>query len=363
MEKFNEYYDKFLKEKLLTKEAPTGYSTGLQGKPKQSPEPMQMKVGGVDVTYDKGTNTATASAKIGNTDVTMKGSGKTGDVDATASAKSSDGSSMSFAGSTNSSRPNAISFTDKKGTSITASDDDNDAWVSVKGAPVKRLSQMSKKELQMMSKEFSMRDLINKIDEARIDDPDVDYVEIERPKGNITKVIAKLASYKGGGWTRLNKEYTKLVEETRELEKKTRDFNVKITDKIQNETFDPADELYTRVVETKDALFTLTKAYTQTRSSIDRKGIIENMPQELYERLDFVTEKMIPELTQAIALIIEAYTTTKELPVKPGLSAKLKEPEEKNESITEDTRMDKLATSMNKFLDNYDKKLDYITNL
>ena len=72
MEKFNEYYDKFLKEKLLTKEAPTGYSTGLQGKPKPGPEPMQAKVGGVDVTYDKSTNTATASGKVGDTDVTMK---------------------------------------------------------------------------------------------------------------------------------------------------------------------------------------------------------------------------------------------------------------------------------------------------
>jgi len=53
MEKFNEYYNKFLKEKLLTKEAPTGYSTGIQGKPKQEVVPMKNKIEKTDALKNK----------------------------------------------------------------------------------------------------------------------------------------------------------------------------------------------------------------------------------------------------------------------------------------------------------------------
>jgi len=368
MEKFNEYYDKFLKEKLLTKEAPTGYSTGLQGKPKQSPEPMQAKVGGVDVTYDKSTNTATASGKVGDTDVTMKGSGKTGDVDATASAKSSDGSSMSFAGSTNSSRPNAISFTDKQGTSITASDDDNDAWVSVKGAPVKRLSQMSKKELQMMSKEPTMDQLLNIMTEARL--PNVEYVE-KAVKGVIDKVIAKMESYMGGSWTRLNTRYMRLEKALKLHQIRRDELNKQITDKIASETFDPADELYTRVVETNDAVFTLAKAtMRQKKPTVDTETMIANLPEELKERLNFLTDDMLPELTKAIELLTEKYTTTYEPEeVKPALRARRKTKfPELGENITEENQEDnyyskEFVSLFKKFFNQYDKELDYVKNI
>jgi hypothetical protein len=203
--------------------------------------------------------------------------------------------------------------------------------------------------------------LLAQLTEARI--PGVDYVE-KKTKGAISKVIAQMVSYMGGSWTRLNSRYMKLEFQLARLTEARTKLNLQITDKIQSETFDPTDELYTRVVETNDAVFTLAKATWKTKSpKVDQKAIIGNMPEELQQRLDFLTDDMLPELTKAIELIVEKYTTTFEPEeVKPALRARRKEKFDMEESINEDatSRFEQL---FQKFFTQYDKKLDYITDI
>jgi hypothetical protein len=202
--------------------------------------------------------------------------------------------------------------------------------------------------------------LLAQLTEARI--PGVDYVE-KKTKGAISKVIAQMVSYMGGSWTRLNSRYMKLEFQLARLTEARTKLNLQITDKIQSETFDPTDELYTRVVETNDAVFTLAKATWKTKSpKVDQKAIIGNMPEELQQRLDFLTDDMLPELTKAIELIVEKYTTTFEPEeVKPALRARRKDKFDIEESINEDTsRFEQL---FQKFFTQYDKKLDYVTDI
>ena len=290
---FNEYYSKFLKEKLVAKESPIGYSTGLQGKSKQeSPKPMNTKKAGSDVVYDKET------------------------------------------------------------------DDNTDALTSKKGS-----AQMSKE-----NKEPTMNELLDIMSEARL--PNVEYIE-KAVKGVIDKVTAKMESYMGGSWTRLNTRYMRLEKTLKMHQIKRDELNKQITDKIASETFDPADELYTRVVETNDAVFTLAKAtMRQKKPTLDAPAMIENLPKELQERLDFLTDDMLPELTKAIELLTEKYTTTYEpQEVKPALRARRKTKfSDLGENITEEDQdnnfySDKFINLFKKFFNQYDKELNYIKNI
>jgi len=200
----------------------------------------------------------------------------------------------------------------------------------------------------------------NKLNEARI--PGIEYEE-KKTKGVVSKVIAHMVSYVGGSWTRLNSRYMKLEFQLKRLEEARNKLNLQITDKIQRDTFDPSDELYTRVVETKDAIFTLAKRTMKTKADkVDRKAIIADMPKELLTRLDFLTDDMLPELTKAIELVVEKHTTTYEPEeTKPALRPKRKTKFDMEESINEDaSRFEQL---FRKFFTQYDKKLDYVTDL
>jgi len=163
----------------------------------------------------------------------------------------------------------------------------------------------------------------------------------------------------------------KLERQLKEMQVARDKLNVAITDKIQQDTFDPADELLTRVVETNDAVFTLAKATMKTRApKVDKDAIIEKMPEELKERLDFLTDDMIPELSKAIQLITEKYTTTFEPEeVKPALRARRKTKfGDLGENIQEDESQDtyysnKMKSLFKKFFSQYDKELEYVTNI
>ena len=205
------------------------------------------------------------------------------------------------------------------------------------------------------------------LNEARI--PGVEYVE-SKTKGVISKVTAKMSSYMGGSWTRLNTRYMKLEFQLKRLDEAKKKLNLDITDKIQSETFDPEDEILTRVVETNDAVFTLSKrTMRQKADKVDRKAIIDNLPEELKERVDFLTGDMLPELTKAIELIVEKYTTTFEPEeVKPALRPRRKTKfkqfgESNNEELTESFFSDRFKQLFSKFFTQYDKKLEYIKNI
>jgi hypothetical protein len=199
------------------------------------------------------------------------------------------------------------------------------------------------------------------LNEARI--PGVEYEE-KKTKGVVSRVIAQMVSYMGGSWTRLNNRYMKLEFQLKRLEEARNKLNLQITDKIQRDTFDPSDELYTRVVETKDAIFTLAKRTMKTKADkVDRKAIIADMPKELLTRLDFLTDDMLPELTKAIELVVEKHTTTYEPEeTKPALRPKRKTKFDMEESINEDatSRFEQL---FQKFFAQYDEKLDYVTDV
>lgn len=201
------------------------------------------------------------------------------------------------------------------------------------------------------------------LSEARI--PGVDYVE-KKTKGAVSKVIAQMVSYMGGSWTRLNSRYMKLERQLSELQIARDKLNLEITDKIASDTFDPTDELYTRVVETNDAIFSLAKATWKTKpDKVDRKAIIADMPEELSKRLDFLTDDMLPELTKAIELVVEKHTIPGGEPyeVKPALRPRRKTKfGDLGESLTESIS-DRFKQLFQKFFTQYDKKLAYITDI
>lgn len=219
--------------------------------------------------------------------------------------------------------------------------------------------------------------ITTQLNEARIDHPSIEYRAVDakgKNTGEITKIIADMSSYMGGAWTRLNRNFVKLKTESIRLDKLLKEVNLEITDKMQRDTFDPADELLTREVMTKDAIFMLSKAYTQTTvkmSAKDRESMMNNMPRELVARLDFLTEEMIPDLTKAIALTIEAYSKEVTTDAKPRLTPKLRTPIPKDkyanatkESINEDeSKLSKFNDMITRFISKYDKKLDYVTDV
>jgi hypothetical protein len=203
--------------------------------------------------------------------------------------------------------------------------------------------------------------LLTQLTEDRI--PGVEYVE-KKTKGIITKVIAQMVSYMGGSWTRLNGRYMKLEFQLARLSEARKKLNLEITAKIADETFDPEDELLTRVVETNDAVFTLAKrTMKKPADKVDYKTIIKTMPDELQERLDFLTDDMLPALTKAIELVIEKNTTTfKSKEVKPALRPRRKTKFDFEESLNEGIS-DRFEQIFVKFFAQYDKKLDYIKNI
>lgn len=226
--------------------------------------------------------------------------------------------------------------------------------------------------------------------EARIDDPNVVYKTYSKDKvetndpSKITKIIAHISSYFGGSWTRLGKRYMELQFQQEVLKRKLKQLNLKITDKIQDETFDPIDEAFSRAVQTNDITALLARKTEKTvGGKMDAKqtaNFHENVPRELVERVEFLTDEMIPELTKAFQLIIAAYTPKVEKKeVKPGLrvtptqqakekmKAKLAQLESVdaeqfiNEEYTDDIRYQHIEDMLKKFFNKYDQKLQAVS--
>ena len=225
--------------------------------------------------------------------------------------------------------------------------------------------------------------------EDRIDDPNVEYktyagTEETNSPSQVTKLVAKIGSYFGGSWTRMANQYMKLEDQANKLSRARQALKDKMRDKIQNETFDPIDEAYTRAVETKDIIVQIAKATTKTKGGVmlakNKDEMIKNLPDELISKVDFLTEDMFPELTKAIELIIAAYTPPKyKDEVKPAVSIK-QTPAAKqklkdklaqlesidptqyiNEEYNDDVRYQRLEGMLQKFFTRYDDKLDKIS--
>lgn len=172
------------------------------------------------------------------------------------------------------------------------------------------------------------------INEAR--DPELKYtttrtsgkkhVETIDP-AEIDRVATELAGVKSGVATKLAQEFKMLKEQTDAVKAKKEELDQRVLDLVEN-TFDPTDAVWTRVIETCSLVITATKAYTQ-------KGDDE------FDADGFFTELMaecMPELQARLSELRTKYTVAgKEVKYKSSVKVKLAtestEGEEKEEKV------------------------------
>ena len=172
-----------------------------------------------------------------------------------------------------------------------------------------------------------MRTLINLV-EARLEDPHVDYEQ------DATKVTARLGGYQSAKYTRLLKNMMRIDELTAELKQLQSEVKQQRREDVA-ELFDVEDAVFTRVVETKSAVFKLTKDPKPTESP-QYKVILEALEAHL-------TPELITVLTK---LKKEHVTVTQK---EPALSYELTE--EVNPSV---------LNSIKQWLPKFDRALDVI---
>ena len=173
-----------------------------------------------------------------------------------------------------------------------------------------------------------IRHFINLV-EGRLDSPDVSY--IDEP----TKVTAKLGSYQSAKYTRLAKNMMRIDELTAELKQLQSEVKQQRREDVA-ELFDVEDAVMTRVVETKSAIFKLTKDPKATESP-QYKVILEALEQHL-----------TPELITVLEALKKEHVTVTQ-----------KEPALSYEPITENLSTS-LLDKIKNWLPKYDQMLDSI---
>jgi hypothetical protein len=201
---------------------------------------------------------------------------------------------------------------------------------------------------------------------------DLDYKE-KSVKGEVDRVTVEVSGNESGGLTRIGKRYVKIGQAIDKLNAQRKKINEEQTDGLL-EYFDAEDEVLTRVVDTVSATFTLSKKTTKTKApTFDRNKMLQNLPDDLIEQLDYISEDMLPGLVKALELITKKYTTVYEaVEVKPSLRItprKTKPPVKvKIESIDPELADDgldhRVLTALRDFIDEYDQKLNQLnTNI
>lgn len=175
---------------------------------------------------------------------------------------------------------------------------------------------------------MDMRKLINLV-EARIDDPNVGYEQ------DPSKVTARLGSYQSAKYTRLAKNMMRIDVLTEELKQLQAEVKQQRREDVA-ELFDVEDAVFTRVVETKSAIFKLTKDPKPTESP-QYKKILEELEAHL-----------TPELIKVLELLKKEHVTVTQ-----------KEPALSYELIKEDSTSEVLNKIV-RWLPKYDQALDAI---
>lgn len=183
----------------------------------------------------------------------------------------------------------------------------------------------------------TLRDFIN-IVEARLDDPTVSYSQDD------TKVTATITSHLSGKYTKLANNLQRIDQLTEEL--KSLQAEVKDQQREQvAELFDAEDAVFTRVVETKSVIFTLSKDPKATEAP-QYKKILE----------EFET-MLTPELVKVLHALKKQHVTITQK--APSLKYTMK-----SEAIGEDTGgVAELVAKVNRWLPKFDQKLDRLDSM
>lgn len=190
----------------------------------------------------------------------------------------------------------------------------------------------------------NMRNLINLV-EGRIEgNPEVSYTDTE--SASATKVVAQLNSYKSGVYTKLAMKLTRLEEIKQEAKELTAEIKQHSRENVAD-LFDAEDAASTRVVDTLQFIFTMTKDPKATESP-QYKKILETLEKQF-----------TPELT-------EVYTRLKSEMVTVTQKAPALKVAKKEESIQEMLNLregiasmfTKIKNAVMRWGQKYDAKLD-----
>lgn len=181
-----------------------------------------------------------------------------------------------------------------------------------------------------------MRDYIDLI-EARTDNPDVVYTQ------EPTKVTATVSS-------RVSEKYTKLVKNMQKIDALTEEIKTLQAEVKQQRRedvaalFDAEDAVFTRVIDTKSAIFTLSKDPKATEAP-QYKKILEELEKHL-----------TPELIAVLSALKEEHVTITQK--EPSLKYDMK-----SESMGGVSSVDALVAKINRWLPKFDAKLASVTSI
>jgi len=179
-----------------------------------------------------------------------------------------------------------------------------------------------------------MKNLIHYINlvEARVDSPDVAYTQ------EPAKVTAKLGSYQSAKFTRLAKNMSRIDLLTEELKQLQSEVKQQRREDVA-ELFNVEDAVFTRVVETKSAVFKLTKDPAPTESP-QYKKILEELEQHL-----------TPDLIKVLTALKQQHVTITQ-----------KEPALTYEPIDEDEQSNPVLNQVKAWLPKFDKSLNAVVH-
>jgi len=214
-------------------------------------------------------------------------------------------------------------------------------------------------------------DLKKYVFEARqLDNSNISYVE-KLVKKQVDKVVAVLKGSKSAFATTIAKSYRSIQHHEKEIIRLKKEQSDLIKS-VEQDYFDPADAVLTRVIESVQFVITYTKV-TVTPSKTSSKVNYEKAMAELAIQL--------PELDEVLAVLIKKHTTTTTTPPKEnpsrlivrhhdelkGQSKTPKKPAPKAESINEgpsdDQWVSMYATIAQKRFDKFDILLDKLKTL
>jgi hypothetical protein len=165
----------------------------------------------------------------------------------------------------------------------------------------------------MDSNASAIRKLMESLDEAgRVEHPDVSYSQEEK-KGELTKVVATLASYQSGRYTKLGRNFKRiewLSNKIDQLKEQTKQESRELVADL----FNAEDAVATRVVETVGFTFQLTKDPKPT-NTVKYAKVLEELQAHLTPELIAVMESLVEKHT-SVTQKAPALKTTDKRPMK-----------------------------------------------
>ena len=206
--------------------------------------------------------------------------------------------------------------------------------------------------------------------EARV--PGLDYENKPKTKKEpniIDRIILRLKGSDSAIMTRLANRYMRIKKLTELLAAHTTKLNTEATEQMQK-LFDAEDKVYTRVVETVSAVFTLSKEAEEEKLTPGQEH--ENRTKTDWQNVAIEIGKLLDkDLIPAYEALVQAATVTAaapridpnaaEIKKKPGLRITPKEVKESEQVLLEDDKItqlvNKLVNTINAWAPKFDQKL------